>query len=108
MCCGAIWGSKWLQYLWQDALQEKAIVVQKLLPILLASMNWGPWWVSSQVSVHCDNQAVASVVNSGYSKDRDMMHLMQYVSCPGILEFELHEEHISGGGECGSRCHLTS
>ena len=29
------------------------------------------------VLCHCDNRAVVDVVNSGYSRDRDMMHLLR-------------------------------
>ena len=27
--------------------------------------------------VHCDNQAIVCVINSGYTKDKDIMHLMR-------------------------------
>ena len=75
--CRAVWGNRWFQYLWQNALQEKAIAIQKLLLILLACMIWGPWWVNSRVLMHCDNQEVVSMVNLGCSEDEDMMHLMR-------------------------------
>ena len=36
----------------------------------------GPEWSRKLVLVHCDNEAVASVVNTGYSKDRFIIHLL--------------------------------
>ena len=47
--------------------------------------------------VHCDNQAVVSVTNSGYSKNSDMMHLLRclfFISA--YWGFELRVEHIPG------------
>ena len=75
--CGAIWGRHWLQYQWQSGFWEKSIAIQELLPILLACMIWGCWLAGGTVTVHYDNQAVVSVVNSGYSRDSDLMHLLQ-------------------------------
>ncbi len=75
--CGAIWDSRWFQYTWPPAFEGKAIAIQELLPIVMACMIWGPWWKDSMVLVHCDNQATVCVVNSGYSRDKDMMHLMR-------------------------------
>ena len=49
----------------------------ELVLIALACMVWGQEWKGSRVIVHCDNQAVVHIVNSGYSKDKDMMHLIQ-------------------------------
>ena len=35
------------------------------------------------VVVHCDNQAAVCVVNAGYSRDKDMMHLMHCLFLSG-------------------------
>ena len=75
-CCGAIWGRHWFQYMWPSAFQGRATATQELLPIVMACMIWGPWWANNRVVVHCDNQAAVCVVNAGYSRDKDMMHLM--------------------------------
>ena len=95
--CGAIWGRQWLQYQWQGGFREKPIATQELLPILLACMIWGHQWVGDTVMVHCDNQAVVSVTNSGYSKNSDMMHLLRclFFIC-AYWGFEVRAEHIPG------------
>ena len=45
--------------------------------------------------IHCDNQVIECVINSGYSKDKDIMHLMR---CLFLLrafwDFELRAEHV--------------
>lgn len=95
--CGAVWGSRWLQCQWQGALWEKAIAIQELLPVLLACMIWRPLWVGSLVVIHCDNQTVVSVVNSGYSKDKDLIDFMRCLFFVWVYwGFELHQEHIPG------------
>ena len=37
----------------------------------------GKEWLGSMVSCHCDNRAVVDVVNNGYSRDKDIMHLLR-------------------------------
>ena len=38
---------------------------------------WGHTWQGQVVHIHSDNEAVVAVVNSGYSKDLEMMHLVR-------------------------------
>ena len=40
-------------------------------------MIWGSCWQGKVVHVHSDNEAVVSVLNMGYSKDEQMMHLVR-------------------------------
>ena len=76
---------------------EKPIATQELLPILLACTILGPLWVGGLVVLHCDNQAVVSVVNSGYSKSKDMMHLMCFLFfVQSYWEFKMDREGITG------------
>ena len=82
--------------------------------MLLVCMICGQSWVDSLVVMHCDNQAVVSVVNSGYSKDKDknMMHLMRSLSFVwAYWLFELHGDQMQlmpfhmVMPICSSRCH---
>ena len=84
--CGAVYpdSRSWLQLPWphnpsQGAmrLQEESILIQELLPIVLACAVWGPDWQGSSVIVHCDNMGAVAVVNSGYSKVPQIMHLLR-------------------------------
>ena len=50
---------------------------KELLPIVLVCIIWGKGWWGKKVTCHCDNMhmAIVEVLNSGYSKDKDMMHM---------------------------------
>lgn len=50
---------------------------QELIPIVKACILWGQAWQGKVVHVHSDNKAVMVVVNSGYSRDSQLMHLAQ-------------------------------
>ena len=56
-------------------LQDESILLQELLPIVLACAVWGQDWQGSWVVVCCDNMGAVAVVNSGYSKVPQIMHL---------------------------------
>ena len=56
---------------------DKSITFLELLPIVLACAVWGRRWAKSSVFAHCDNQGAVAVVNSGYSKVPQIMHLLR-------------------------------
>ena len=66
--CGAWAGRRWLQLPWPDAVRNWAISTKEMVPIVLAAVLWGKEWYNKLVLVHCDNQAVVEVLNTGYSK----------------------------------------
>ncbi len=79
------------------AVSEKGIAPQELLPIVFAAMIWGPRWKDDVVVMHCDNLAVVSVVNSGYSKDKDIMHMLRCLFfILAFWGFHLRSVHIPG------------
>ena len=45
--------------------------------IIMACALWGSLWRNGTVTVHCDNTAAVAVVNSGYSRVPDIMHLLR-------------------------------
>ncbi len=49
----------------QLVLRDGSITLKELLPVVLACAVWGEQWKLKVVLVHCDNQGVVSVVNSG-------------------------------------------
>ena len=53
------------------------IAPKELLPVLLACIVWGKEWSEKLITCHCDNMAVVEVLKSGYSRDREMMHLLR-------------------------------
>ena len=74
--CGAVWAQRWFQFEWPQEFVEVPIVPKEFLPIVMACVVWGRAWQGKVVHVHTDNEAVVAVVNSGYSKDPQIMHLV--------------------------------
>ena len=75
--CGAIWGDQWLQFKWPQSYLGSAIAPKELVPIVMACVVWGQAWRGQVVHVHSDNEAVVAVLNSGYCKDEQLMHLVR-------------------------------
>ena len=82
--CGALWQARWLQWQWAPAvgsggneLEEASITWKELMPIVLAAAVWRPQWRELNVIVRCDNMGAVAVVNSGYSKVPQIMHLLR-------------------------------
>ena len=95
--CGAWWGTAWLQYPWADEAANLSIAVKELLPIVMACMLWGNTWRNKQVLVHCDNQAVVEVVNSGASKDQNLAQLLRCLFfITAEFQLALKATHITG------------
>ncbi len=75
--CAATWGLRWLQWQWSEKAQLWLVAPKELLPILLACAVWGREWSGKLVRCKCDNMAVVEVVNNGYSRDKELMHLLR-------------------------------
>ena len=108
MGCGAWSGSHWFQYhwfqyLWPPIFAGRSIAVKELLPIVLACIVWGHVWRHQSVLAHCDNQSVVEVVNSGYSKDGELMHLLRSLFfIMANLQISLRVVHIPGADNIGA------
>ena len=95
--CGARWGAQWFQWRWWDQVPGWLIAPKELLPILFAVAVWGPHWVGRLVVCHCDNMAVVSVVNSGYSRDPTLMHLLRCLFfMVAHFQIQIKAVHVTG------------
>ena len=77
--CGAWCQQRWFQQQWVEFIQKKHIAVKELLPVIIASLIWGPQLAGIRILSNCDNSAVVSVLNSRTSKDKDMMQLLRWL-----------------------------
>ena len=101
--CGAWSGSHWFQYLWPEVFAERSIAAKELLPIVSACIVWGPNWRHQCILAHYDNQSVVDVVNSGYSKDAHLMHLLRsFFFITAHLQVSLTAVHIPGDDNIGA------
>ena len=95
--CGAVWEHTWLQLEWPVEYREVPIAPKELVPIVVACTVWGKDWSGKVVHVHSDNEAVVAVVNSGYSKDTQLMHLTRCLFFVlAAWDIALHASHIPG------------
>ena len=65
--CFKFWSSDWIQLQWSHAIQQEQIAIKELAPIAIAWALWGRQWKGTMARVNCDNEAVVTVINSGYS-----------------------------------------
>ena len=49
--------------------QGYQIAQLEMLNILVALHVWGPYWKGNCVMIHCDNQTVVTIINSGRTRD---------------------------------------
>ena len=95
--CGAFWKSQWFQLKWPDSLPDHHITVKELIPVVIAAAIWGRNWESSHIRVRSDNSAVVAIINGGYSRDTEVMHLMRCLHfLSARYDFRLSAEHIKG------------
>ena len=95
--CGAYCEDSWFQLQWDEATKQKHITIKELIPIVLAAALWGERWSGKSVRVQCDNAAVVAVINSGSSKDQEVMHLLRcLVFVAAKFNFIVSAVHIPG------------
>ena len=94
---GALWKSEWFQVQWPKVLQQEQIAIKELAPILIACASWGSQWQGTTIGINCDNEAVVAVINSGYSRDTFMRHLLRFLFFfSATYDFTLIAAHIPG------------
>ena len=104
--CGAIEpiSKHWIQMKWPKEnmgsgmpLDEESITLKELLPIVLACAVWGESFRNMRVTVHCDNLGTVALVNSGYSRVPQIMHLLRCLFfVRARFQIELWAVHIPG------------
>ena len=95
--CGAYCKEEWFQLQWDEATKQKHITVKELIPIVVAAALWGESWLGKSVRVRNDNAAVVAVINSGSSRDQEVMHLMRcLVFISARFNFITSAEHLPG------------
>ena len=97
--CGAYSGDQWLQLQWKSGNQAhlQSIAAKEMVPLVVAVAIWGKAWRGYQVLCRCDNQAVVSIINTRYSRDITLMHMLR---CLFFIEasfgLSVRAVHIAG------------
>ena len=72
------------------------IVHLEMLNILVALRVWGHKWISKKIVVHCHNQAVVIVINSGKTRDPLAAITRNIAMLTATLDINLKTVHIPG------------
>jgi len=95
--CGAFFRDKWFQLEWAGNLKNAHISVKELVPIVTAAAIWDPEWSTESIEVKCNSAAVVAVLNSGSSRNPELMHLMRCLSFfMAKFHFTLRASHVTG------------
>ena len=95
--CGAFEGTKWLQFKWPRLMEACHISVKEIIPIVMAAAIWGEGWSGKSVRFWSDNAAVVALLNSGSSREDNLMHLMRcLVFVMARFNFVVSASHVKG------------
>ena len=65
--------------------------------MVFACATWGSSWLEALVTTHIDNTAAVTILNSGYSKEGQIMHLVRCLFfIMAHFQFSLVARHIPG------------
>ena len=94
---GALWQTEWFQVRWPQSLSYENIAAKELIPITMACAIWGAQWSGLTIKVHCDNKAVVDLINSGYTRETLLSHLLRCLFFfVARFDFTLVASHIPG------------
>ena len=100
---GAVFGNMWFAGVWpNNQWNNLNICVSELYPIYAAVSVWSHQLQSTTVNVHTDNQALVSILNRLYTKDRLVRWFLKPLAIL-CLENNIHivAHHIAGEDNVG-------
>ena len=95
--CGAFWEYQWFHLKWPVNFQLLSIAIKEFIPVVLAAAIFGRQWQGHLIQFSVDNMSVVHVLNSTYSKDPHLMHMVRVlVFLAAHFNFWFRAEHIEG------------
>ena len=95
--CGAHFSSHWFQLKWTPAAASHSIAFLELVPIVISGLVWGKHWKGTHVLCRCDNLAAVEVIQSRYSRDDNLMHLLRCLFfAEAAFNFTFLPQHLPG------------
>ena len=84
---GVFHNNEWFSGSWTLAQVPMGITYKELFPIAIACALWGSQWHQKRVQFQCDNASVVAILQSGTSKDPNIMHLVRllFLSTPNSI-----------------------
>ena len=87
----------WFYQAWLPVQQPLGMAYKELFPIVLACHVWGPSWSNMRIKFWCDNQSVVHIIQSGTSKDEQIMHLVRALFLvTARFNFRICAAHVPG------------
>ena len=79
------------------SLKDQPIVALEMFNILVASRLWASKWASKNVLIHCDNEAVVTILNSGKTRDLTLSAISRniFMHCASY-DIYLQVKHLPG------------
>ena len=74
---GCVFNSHWFAVEFDDAERNMIIAWRELYAIILACFTWGENFTGKKILMHCDNQTIVDIVQSGTTRNRDIMCLVR-------------------------------
>ena len=94
---GAYWTGRWISAHWSTPQTTMSIAWKELYAIVLSAHSWGSLWQRRKIRVHCDNQTVVDIWESGTSKSPEIMALVRMLFfCAAHNNFNVCVQHIPG------------
>ena len=94
--CGALWGFQWFHFKWPAQFHPFSIAIIELIPVVAAAV-FGSQWKGCLIQFSVDNMAVVHILNTTYSKDAHLMHLIHIlVFLVAHFDFWFVAKHIEG------------
>jgi hypothetical protein len=94
---GAMWEDQFCHFTFPGKFLGWHINALELLTVVVVTKLWGTNWKGLRILIYCDNEASVTVINSGKSKDREMLACLRelaYVTATN--EFQVRAIHIKG------------
>ena len=94
---GAMCGQQIYAIALPKGYQNYNIVHLEMINILVALRTWAHQWQGRKVVIHCDNQAVVSVLGSGHTRDMTLAAIARNINMiTAFNDIELITVHIQG------------
>ena len=94
---GGILGEQYFRGRFPQAWQNRNIAGLEIRAVIVALKIWGAQLRGKYFWVHVDNEAIASIINTGASKDKTLQNALREITMLAAKhEFIIKAKHISG------------
>ena len=94
---GGVCGKETYHHVIPNFLENSPIVVLEMFNILVATRLWAFNWANKNVLIHCDNEAVVTILNSGKTRDLTLSTISRniFMQCASH-DIQLKIKHVPG------------